>query len=54
MKAAATLRLRASQPGTQCISTFNNQANEPMLRINRTLGYRGHTDWVTYEFPVAN
>jgi GNAT superfamily N-acetyltransferase len=52
LKAAAALRLRASQPAVQCITTVNNEDNEPMLRINRALGYRKLTDWLTYEYPV--
>jgi hypothetical protein len=33
------LRLRAERPATEHVQTWNAAANEPMLRINRALGY---------------
>ena len=53
LKAAQTLHLRDSLPEIEWFNTFNNEANEPMLRVNRTLGYRAHTDWVSIEFAIT-
>jgi GNAT superfamily N-acetyltransferase len=39
MKAVLHLRLRAERPATEHVQTWNAAANEPMLRINRALGY---------------
>jgi GNAT superfamily N-acetyltransferase len=40
MKAVNHQRLRAERPQTETVQTWNAAANEPMLRINRALGFR--------------
>lgn len=40
MKAVNHLRLRAERPDVQIVQTWNAAANEPMLRINRALGFQ--------------
>lgn len=40
MKAVNHLRLRRERPKAEHIHTWNAAANEPMLRINRALGFR--------------
>jgi GNAT superfamily N-acetyltransferase len=40
MKAVNHLRVRHERPEVEVLSTWNAASNEPMLRINRALGYR--------------
>jgi GNAT superfamily N-acetyltransferase len=40
MKAVNHLRLRAERPHVRAVQTWNAAANEPMLRINRALGFQ--------------
>jgi GNAT superfamily N-acetyltransferase len=40
MKAVNHLRLRRERPEARLVQTWNASANEPMLRINRALGFR--------------
>lgn len=39
MKAVNHLRLRAERPEVEIVQTWNADSNEPMLRINRALGF---------------
>ncbi len=39
MKAVNHLRLAAERPGIEVVQTWNAASNEPMLRINRALGF---------------
>jgi GNAT superfamily N-acetyltransferase len=39
MKATNHLRLRRERPAVEVVSTWNASSNEPMLRINRALGF---------------
>jgi GNAT superfamily N-acetyltransferase len=39
MKAVNHLRLRAERPDVEVVQTWNADSNEPMLRINRALGF---------------
>jgi hypothetical protein len=39
MKAVNHLRLAATRPDVETVQTWNAAANEPMLRINRALGF---------------
>jgi GNAT superfamily N-acetyltransferase len=40
MKAINHLRLRSERPDVEIVQTWNASANEPMLRINRALGFQ--------------
>ena len=40
MKAVNHLRLRDQRPAVEVVQTWNASSNEPMLRINRALGFR--------------
>lgn len=53
LKAAASLWLLEEQPRARWVRTFNNEENEWMLRVNRTLGYQDPMPWLGYEFTVA-
>lgn len=53
LKAASSLWMRELDPAARWVGTANHEGNEPMLRINRALGYRGAERWYTYEFPVS-
>ena len=53
LKAAASLRLLEEWPSARWVRTFNNEENEWMLRVNRTLGYTDFMPWRGYEFAVA-
>jgi mycothiol synthase len=46
MKAVNHLRLLAERPDVRAVQTWNASANEPMLNINRALGF---TPVVTYQ-----
>ena len=53
LKAAASLWIRQERPSTRRVRTFNNNENQWMLAVNRTMGYRAQGDWLGYEFPVG-
>src|SRR5579884_612285 len=52
VKAAATLWLLGEHPKTRWIRTFNHEANAPMLRVNRALGYQPLLDWLNFAFET--
>jgi GNAT superfamily N-acetyltransferase len=53
VKAAASLWLQEERPSTRRVRTFNNNENQWMLAVNRTMGYRPQGEWHGYEFPVG-
>jgi predicted GNAT family acetyltransferase len=53
LKAASSLWMLELDPAARLVSTANHEGNGAMLRINRTLGYRGAERWWTYEFPTS-
>ncbi len=53
MKAVNHLRLRAERPEARVVQTWNASANEPMLRINRALGYRPVQTYRGWFLPVS-
>ena len=54
LKAAASLWVLEDRPSTRLVSTFNNDENQWMLAVNRTMGYRPMVDWPGYEFAIAD
>jgi GNAT superfamily N-acetyltransferase len=53
MKAVNHLRLRSERPAVEVIQTWNASANEPMLRINRALGFRPALRLRAWHLPFA-
>jgi GNAT superfamily N-acetyltransferase len=53
LKAAASLWVLEDRPDTRWVRTFNNDENEWMLAVNRTMGYRATVDFRGYEFAVG-
>jgi GNAT superfamily N-acetyltransferase len=53
MKAVNHLRLRAERPEVRVVQTWNAAANEPMLRINRALGFRPVVTYQGWYRPFA-
>jgi len=53
LKAAASLWVLEDRPDTRWVRTFNNDENEWMLAVNRTMGYRPTLDFRGYEFAVG-
>jgi mycothiol synthase len=53
MKAVNHLRLRRERPETTTVQTWNAAANEPMLRINRALGFRPVQRYQGWFLPLA-
>jgi GNAT superfamily N-acetyltransferase len=53
LKAAASLWVLEERPDTRRVLTFNNNENEWMLAVNRTMGYRPVVDFHGYEFAVS-
>lgn len=53
MKAVLHLRLREERPATDVVQTWNAAANEPMLRINRALGYQTVQRFQTWSHSFA-
>jgi GNAT superfamily N-acetyltransferase len=53
LKAAASLWLLEDQPDTRVVGTYNNNENQWMLAVNRTMGYRPLGDWHGYEYPIG-
>jgi mycothiol synthase len=54
MKAGMILRLRASKPGTRSIDTWNAEINDPMLSINRALGFKTIKEIGDWQIPAAD
>ena len=52
LKAAAALWVLEDRPDARWVHTFNNDENEWMLAVNRTLGYRPAVNFLGYEFAV--
>ena len=52
LKAAAALWVLEDRPDARWVHTFNNDENEWMLAVNRTLGYRPTVNFLGYEFAV--
>lgn len=42
----------SSRPGLRAIDTFNAAANDHMLRINRTIGFRAVDQWTQWQLTV--
>jgi GNAT superfamily N-acetyltransferase len=53
IKAAASLWVLEDRPGTRVVSTYNNDENQWMLAVNRTMGYRPLVEWPGYEFAIT-
>ena len=53
VKAAATLWVLEDRPSTRLVGTFNNDENQWMLAVNRTMDYRPLVEWPGYEFTVS-
>jgi GNAT superfamily N-acetyltransferase len=53
LKAAASLWVLEDQPDTRWVRTFNNNENEWMLAVNRTMGYQATLDYLGFEFAVG-
>ena len=53
LKAAASLWVLEDRPDTRWVRTFNNDENEWMLAVNRTMGYRATVDFRGFEFAVG-
>ena len=51
IKAATLLLVRERRPEVTTFTTYNAQANGPMLAINRKLGFRVHREECTYQLP---
>lgn len=54
MKAVNHLRLRDERPGVEVVQTWNGSANEPMLRINRALGYEPVQRYKGWLHPIGS
>src|SRR5215472_2063665 len=52
IKAAMLLRLRELYPDAEWISTENAGSNAPMLKINRTLGFKPHRNGTAYQMTL--
>jgi mycothiol synthase len=53
MKAVNHLRLRAERPEVRAVQTWNASANEPMLNINRALGFRPVKTYRAWYLPFG-
>ncbi len=53
IKAAMLLRLRELYPDAEWIVTGNAHSNGPMLKINRTMGFKAYRTWVEYQVSRA-
>jgi RimJ/RimL family protein N-acetyltransferase len=53
MKAVNHLRLRRERPELEVVQTWNASANEPMLRINRALGFTPALRYQGWFLPLA-
>jgi GNAT superfamily N-acetyltransferase len=54
LKAAAMLWILEDRPSTRLCTTFNDEANQWMLAVNRTMGYQPLSDWPNYEFVITD
>lgn len=54
MKADMILRLRASRPEARSIDTWNAELNDPMLSINRALGFKAIKEIGDWQIPTAD
>ena len=52
LKADLALRLLASEPEVDVVSTWNDADNEPMLRVNEALGYDRAEIWSNWQFDL--
>ncbi len=52
IKAAMLLRLRERYPGAEWIATENAHSNDPMLSINRRIGFKPYRTAVEYQIPL--
>ncbi|MBR7837081.1 hypothetical protein KDL01_27640, partial [Actinospica durhamensis] len=52
LKADLTLRLLELEPHMTSIETWNNGENEPMLRVNRMLGYELADEWNGFQYDL--
>jgi GNAT superfamily N-acetyltransferase len=52
LKAENTLWILDNVPHLDAIDTLNNEANEPMLRVNRQLGYEFADVWQGFQFEL--
>jgi GNAT superfamily N-acetyltransferase len=53
MKAVNHLRLRAERPDVELVQTWNASSNEPMLRINRALGFAPVRRFQAWYLPLG-
>ena len=53
MKAVNHLRLRDERPAVEVVQTWNAASNEPMLRINRALGFRPVQRFQAWHLPLT-
>jgi len=53
LKAAATLWALEDRPDTRWVHTYNNDENQWMLAVNRTMGYRPEDNYASYEFAIG-
>lgn len=52
IKSAASLQMIDDYPKVRWVQTFNNVDNEPMLRVNRAMGYQTAESWFNFEFTI--
>lgn len=52
LKADLTLRVLRLEPQLTSIETWNNEDNEPMLRVNRLLGYELADEWSGFQYDL--
>ena len=52
LKASTALRLMSERPDVRFIETWNAGANEPMLAINRAMGFRPACLWRRWDLHV--
>jgi GNAT superfamily N-acetyltransferase len=52
LKATNALRLLDERPDVTAVDTWNADVNEPMLAINREMGFRLLVPWREWELPL--
>ncbi|WP_344656791.1 GNAT family N-acetyltransferase [Catenulispora subtropica] len=52
LKADLALRLLASEPELDVVSTWNDAGNGPMLRVNEAMGYEKAEAWSNWQFDL--
>jgi len=52
LKADLTLRVLGLEPHLTSFETWNNEDNEPMLRVNRLLGYELADEWSGFQYDL--